>query len=63
MDIKKSDFGVIQLPEVKGKKKKKSQIRICGFHCVAKPIEGWLNICTLFLARSHIWLNLHREDC
>jgi hypothetical protein len=28
---------------------KNSQIGICGFHCVAKNIEGWLKICTLFV--------------
>ncbi len=38
------------------------QIRTLSFHCVAKNIEGWLEISILFLAYSHIWLNLVTHD-
>jgi hypothetical protein len=34
-------FGGFQLPEVRGEKKIKiCQSPICGFHCVAKHIQG-----------------------
>ncbi len=39
-------------------KRENSQIHIFGFHFVAKHIEGWLNMCTLFLAYNQVWLNL-----
>jgi hypothetical protein len=40
------------------KKSKNCQIHICDFHCGAKHIEGWLNICSLFLVYSQSLLNL-----
>jgi hypothetical protein len=46
----------------KKKKSKNRQIHICGFHCAAKHIEGWLKICTLFQVCSQIWLNLPKDD-
>jgi hypothetical protein len=42
---------------------KNCQICILGSHCVAKNIEGWLNICTFISVHSQIWLNLFRDDC
>jgi hypothetical protein len=57
------DLWGFQLPEVRKEKNKNCQIHICGFHCVAKHIIRWLNICTLFLVYSQIWLNLHTDDC
>jgi len=36
---------------------------MCGCHCVAKNMEGWLKICTLFLIYNQIWLNLPRDNC
>ncbi len=37
------------------------QIRTCGFHCVAKHVQGSLKICTLFLVYSQTWLILPRD--
>jgi ribosomal protein L44E len=39
---KRGDFGGLQLPEVRGVKKKikNHRIHILAFHCVAKTIEG-----------------------
>ncbi len=45
-----------------GKKGKFHMIHILGFHWVAKHIEGWLKICTLFLVFSQIWLNRLMDD-
>ncbi len=42
---------------------KNHQIHIFGVHCVAKHTKGWLINFILFLAYSHIWLNLPRDDC
>jgi hypothetical protein len=30
--------------------------------CVAKHIEGWLKICSLFLVYNRMWLNVPRDD-
>ncbi len=55
-------------PKCGGKKKGKNQ-EILGLHCVAKNIEGWLKICTVFLvldlAKSWLPLFLHvpMDDC
>jgi hypothetical protein len=46
----------------RGKKGENSQIGICGFHCVAKNIEGWLKICSLFVVYSQDLLNLPKGD-
>jgi hypothetical protein len=35
-----SDFGGVQSPEMRENKNKNHQIYICGFHCVAKHIDG-----------------------
>ncbi len=65
MKIWKKWFWRFSIVRSEGKKKgvKICQIHICGFHCVAKHIEWWLNICILFLVYSQIWLNLLRDDC
>jgi hypothetical protein len=39
---------VFNLPEVRGKRVKISQISIFGFQCAAKNREGWLKICTSY---------------
>jgi hypothetical protein len=38
--------------------------KICkfGFHCLAKNIQRWLNICIFILVCSYIWLNLLEDD-
>jgi hypothetical protein len=40
-----------------------SSISIFGFQCVAKTLNGDLNICSSYLVLQPIWLNLPRDDC
>ncbi len=54
---KRIEFEGFQLLEVR----ENCQIRILGFHCVARNLEKWLKICNLFLICSQIWLNLPKD--
>jgi hypothetical protein len=51
-----------QSPEVRKENIKKFQISIFCFQCVAKNIEGKLNICIWDLVYSQIWLQPPQED-
>ncbi len=59
-------FHIFQLPEVRNSNNNNNnnnhcQISAFGFHCVAKNIEGWIEICTSYLIYSQIWLNLPHD--
>jgi hypothetical protein len=47
---------------VRKSKWKNWYFKVLGFHCVAKNIDGWLKICTLFLVCSQMWLHLPRDN-
>jgi hypothetical protein len=51
-------FWRFSIAKSEGEHNKIFQIFIYGFQCVAKNIEGWLNISTSYMANSEIWLNL-----
>jgi hypothetical protein len=53
---------ILKVFSCQNEKKYKSPDPYNLFYHVAKNIKGWLNICTLFLIYSKIWLNLHRDD-
>ncbi len=65
--FRKKSFGSFSVAKTGEEKKikKNSQIRIFGFHYVAKQIKKWLkkDLDFLFLVYSQIWLNLPRNDC
>jgi hypothetical protein len=61
--LKKKWFWRFSVYRCARKKRENQHIHMFNFYCVAKNIEGWLKICTLFLAYSQIWLNLPRDDC
>jgi len=62
-ELKKKWFWRFSVSRCARKKRENQHIHIFNFYCVAKNIEGWLKICTLFLVYSQIWLNLPRDDC